>query len=406
MPADIKNKIIIYKQILIIRTDDAPRCPGHPYGKYNPTNTHTNYEINTAKILNDINYYSVEKPSYLFYLKLFIKPNQLSILINLYIALHRFYQSIDLKIITPDLNDSVTNQMEQCPAQGAPKYIDKSNHNVAARNYIGIIAVKTNFLTPQDHAPAPRDDKIYWMRARVGNKDISSQLAKSPGKICGIPSRYVSRPLLTNIIILSQTRQLATPNMNRANISPQRRLTIRYPAVTTRQLLPRDSAMINPEIQVLDAVRRPAHVTFLVLSREATQTEKDSGSLGLPICRASWDFPNPDTFYDVLDQVVNLLEPAHKKPGALITAAAAPEAMRLCVIRIKNDFGQAIDFIRRAFRGATQDETILETFPIEAFFPPTAIHLEQQWARGMKRYCIINPLTLTIKNNHTFTIFH
>ena len=83
---------------------------------------------------------------------------------------------------------------------------------------------------------------------------------------------------------------------------------------------------------------------------------------------------------------MNLLEPAHRRPVALITAASASEALGLCIIQIKNEFGHSMDFIRRAFRGAHLPGARLETFPLDAFFPPTSIHLNKQWTMGMKRY--------------------
>ena len=97
---------------------------------------------------------------------------------------------------------------------------------------------------------------------------------------------------------------------------------------------------------------------------------------------------------EVLHQVVNVLDPIHRKPGALITAAAAPGPLGLCIIQIKNDFGHSLDFVRRAIRGATQGSTILETFPLDAFLPPTTIHVPRQWSRGMSRY----------KRNHLFNL--
>ena len=169
-------------------------------------------------------------------------------------------------------------------------------------------------------------------------------------------------------------------------IIPTPRLAIRHPAVTTRQLLPRDSALIHPEILELDAPHRPPTVSFLVLSREITPSEMEAGILSLPICHATWDFPDPDAFYDVLQQVVDLLEPGHRKPGALMTAASASEALGICIIQIKNEFGHSMDFIRRAFRGAHFPGTQLETFPLAAFLPPTAIHLNKPWSKGMKSY--------------------
>ena len=133
-------------------------------------------------------------------------------------------------------------------------------------------------------------------------------------------------------------------------------------------------------------MHRPTLINFLVLAREASQSELESGSLRRPICHATWDFPDPDTFYEALDQVVSVLDPIHRRPGALITAAAAPEALGLYIIQIKNEFGHSLDFVRRAIRGATQGRTILETFPLDAFLQPVAIHTPQRWSRGMRRY--------------------
>ena len=323
--------------------------------------------------------------------------NQLLSLINSYIVLLRFHQLIFAFSIESDLIQKISNALGQCPTQGALNYIDKSNHKVQVPNHSDIIACKTEFSSPQVHAPHTRDNRYPPMSTRVVHKNLIYSPVGRFSIFGGNPSRYVSRTLITNIIIPTQHSQPATSTMDRANIPPQMRMAIRHPVVTTRQLLPRDSAMINLEIIELDVARRPIHISFLVLSREATKSEKDSGSLELPICRATWDFPDPDTFYDVLDQVVNRLEPAHKRPGALITAAAAPESMGLCVIRIKNNFGYGIDFIRRAIRGATQGGTILETFLLAAFLPPISIHLEQPWTRGMRRYKRLN-----LKHTHDF----
>ena len=198
----------------------------------------------------------------------------------------------------------------------------------------------------------------------------------------GNPIRHVSRPLSINTLTLTQTPQQATPQSKMEGALLNTRMAVRHPAITTCQLLPRDSARIHPEIKELDTLHRSTHVTFLILSREITHSEMEAGELGLPICRAIWDFTDPDGFYNVLEQVVDLLEPAHRRPGALITAASASEALGICIIQI----GHSMDFIRRAFGGAHLPGTRLETFPLDAFLPPTTIHLNKQWTMGMKRY--------------------
>ena len=366
---------------------DALRRPGRRIEKQHLTNTinflnkNNKVVVKLVLILRDQNL--PRRPIY----------NQFLTLINLNKVFHRLHPSNSMIPVKPDTIQTIANIKGQCLTQGAPKYIDKFNSKVFVPDFYDIIAFKTKFSTPQVHTSHTRDDRYRQMSTRVDHSNHIGRVGRLLRNHYGNPNRYDSRTFLPNIFTLPQNSQPATSTMNRASISPPSRLAIRHPAVTTRQLLPRDSAMINPEIMELDIASRPVHISFLVLSREATQAEKNSGSLGLPICRAIWDFPDPDTFYNVLEQVVNLLEPGHKRPGALITAAAAPEAMGLCVICIKNDFEHAIDFIRRAIRGATQGGTILETFPLDAFIPPTSIHQERPWTRGMKRY---NNLQITI----------
>ena len=203
---------------------------------------------------------------------------------------------------------------------------------------------------------------------------LATKFTKNRGK----PSRYGSRPISINIPTLTQTSRQATSQLMMEGALLTTRIAIRHPAVTTCQLLPRDSALIHPEIKELYTPHRPTHIAFLVLAREITPSEMEEGALGLPICRAVWDFPDPDDFYTILEQVVNLLEPAHRRPGALITAASASEALGLCIIQIKNEFGHSMDFIRRGFRGAHLPGARLETFPLDAFFPPMSIHLNKQ----------------------------
>ena len=71
----------------------------------------------------------------------------------------------------------------------------------------------------------------------------------------------------------------------------------------------------------------------------------EEGALGLPICHATWDFPNPEAFYNVLQQVVDLLKPAHRRPGALITAASASEALGIC--NLNKAYNSGIDLLGR-----------------------------------------------------------
>ena len=167
----------------------------------------------------------------------------------------------------------------------------------------------------QGHTTAARDDSPIQdpYRGHVDKANINNLVRRSNGN-CGNPNRYVSRTYSLNILTLTQKAQQATTHSEMEGSIPSMRMVIRHPKVTTRQLLPRDIAFIHPEIKDLDTPHRPTHVSFLVLSPEITSSETEEGALGLPICHATWDFPNLDAFYDVLQQVVDLLEPAHRRP--------------------------------------------------------------------------------------------
>ena len=273
------------------------------------------------------------------------------------------------------------------PLEGPINCLDKFSHKVFSTHRQKIKAFNRPFFFLQGHILNARDDSIILALNR-GLITRGNPLCLAPKFTInsGNPSRYVSRPLSINTLILTQTPQQATPHSKMEGALLNTRMAVRHPAITTRQLLPRDSALIHPEIKELDTPHRPTHATFLILSREITHSEMEAGELGLPICRATWDFPDPDDFYKVLEQVVDLLEPAHRRPGALITAASASEALGICIIQIKNEFGHSMDFIRRAFRGAHLPGTRLESFPLDAFLPPTSIHLNKPWTMGMKRY--------------------
>ena len=224
---------------------------------------------------------------------------------------------------------------------------------------------------------------------------ITPDLARKIPYNSGNPKRYNSRHFKTNSLTLTQPTEQTTPTMNMRNSTGSNgRMAIRHPAVTVRQLLPKDCALVNPEIRELDVSNRPPKITFLVLSRELTQVEKEKGVTQHPVCNARWDSPDPDIFYEVLQQVIDVLEPIHKRPGALITAASASEAVGLCIIQVRNLFGPSLDFVRRAFRGAALHDVRLETFPLDAFQPPLELHKTKPWTLGMKRYhhCITQNL--------------
>ena len=276
-----------------------------------------------------------------------------------------------------------TNQLS-CPGKGTINLLDKLTHNVFSTEIKKIKACNKTISYLQGHT---RDDTQphVFPKERTGEPGSHYLATKYKGNYV-IPVRYYSRTYCIHIIIFTQSVNQATPNPVMQGIIPTPRMAIRHPAVTTRQLLPRDSALIHPEIQELDTPHHPSTVSFLVLAREITPSKTEAGVLSLPICHTIWDFPDPVVFYDVLQQVVELLEPHHRKHGALITAASASEALGICIIQIKNKFGHSMDFVRRAFRGAHIAGARLETFPLDAFLPPTAIHLSKPWSKGMKRY--------------------
>ena len=148
-------------------------------------------------------------------------------------------------------------------------------------------------------------------------------------------------------------------------------------------------------------------------SRELTWVEKEKGVTQHPVCNACWDSPDPDTFYKVLQQVIDVLKPIHKRPGALITAASASEAVGLCIIQVRNLFGPSLDFVRRAFRGAALHDVRLETFHLDDFLLPLELHKTKPWTMGMKRYdcgmiqnqltpvSSLSPLQATIRRERT-----
>ena len=217
--------------------------------------------------------------------------------------------------------------------QGVINYIYKFTHNVFKPNNRRIKAFTSiPFLLPRaiplNTGTTKQIGYTPWGQIEVLN------LAMKSCENYGIPTRYDSCTYTLNILTLTQISQQATsyPKMERLASTSLRQMAIFHPAVTTRQLLPRDSALINPEIKELDRSHHPAHIAFLVLAREITPSELLEGTLDLPICHAIWDFLDPDTFYNVLHQVIDLLEPAHRRPGALITTASASEALGTCII--------------------------------------------------------------------------
>ena len=133
-------------------------------------------------------------------------------------------------------------------------------------------------------------------------------------------------------------------------------------------------------------MHRPTHVSFIMLSRKVANGESTSSAHSVPVCHATWDCPDPDTFYDTLQHVMSRLEPTHRRPGALVTAAISSEATGISLLRVKNTFGYATDFLRRSIRDAAPQGIILETFPLDIFLPPTEIHITKNWTKGMKRY--------------------
>ena len=271
--------------------------------------------------------------------------------------------------------------------KGAKIYIDKSPQYVNLLNKRDIQAFKLSTFSQSLRSMFRVSIRSQGRRRRrlyTGKTQLARTILRNKSN----PPRYDSRTFTLNIFILIQTLDPATPSltMDRVIAFPTDQLAIRHPSVTLRQLLPRDCALINPEIKEMDTSSRPPLVSFLVLSRATTSSEEEAGELSLPICHAEWDFPNPDTFYDVLQQVVDLLEPADRKPGVLITAASASDTMGICIIQIRNKFGHSMDFIRRAFRGAAQPGIHLETFPLDAFLPPFEIHKSISQTIGMKRY--------------------
>ena len=187
------------------------------------------------------------------------------------------------------------------PEKGGINYIDKFYHNVIFPNIMGIQAVTTPYLLSQGPPKSTRDDTSYPRAYREPRLEPAVSLARSIPLSNGNPKSYIS--CIHNIItfISSQTSRPAAlhPKMERISALSNNSLAIRYPAVTTRQLLPKDCVLVNPEVVELDVSYRPPLISLLVFSRELTNIEKEKGVSQHPVSHSCWDFPDPDTFYEV-----------------------------------------------------------------------------------------------------------
>ena len=148
------------------------------------------------------------------------------------------------------------------PAKRGVNDIDKFFHNVTVLKDIGILA-ETSFFLPFPSGTERRVDTFSPRTIKMSKMTPDRDLARKIPYNNGNPERYNSRHFKTNSIILAQPLGQPTPTMNMGNFSRNSgRMAIRHLAVTVRQLLPRDCALVNPEIPELYVSKRPPTITF------------------------------------------------------------------------------------------------------------------------------------------------